>query len=92
MELEAIKALLSYVSEPVELAIYEKEVRGIPWMSQRIKKVKPCPDCTHLRLYFDDFHFLAVPFNSLVSFTNDTWTTFDADSRLYYGIRKERLI
>lgn len=92
MELEAIKALLTYVSVPVELAIYEKEVRDISWMAQRIRRVKPCPDCTHLRLYFDDFHFLAVPFNSVVSFTKDTWTTFDADSLLYYGIRKERLL
>ncbi|MBT2654812.1 hypothetical protein J7E81_06050 [Bacillus sp. ISL-18] len=53
-----------------------------------IKKVRYCPDQTHIRLYFDHFYFLAVPLTSHVKKSEEVWSAYDAESGLTYTMKK----
>jgi hypothetical protein len=50
--------------------------------------VQYCPDGTHIRYYFDDIYFLAVPLTSEVSQSENQWSAFDQESGLTYTVKK----
>ncbi|GHI00235.1 hypothetical protein [Neobacillus kokaensis] len=73
----------------VEIFIHDQEGSDqAPAVKKTIKKVQLCPDSTHLRFYFDDFYFLAVPLASDVSWSNEQWAAFDSESGLTYTFKK----
>ncbi len=77
---------------PVEIVIHDQEGgEQAPAVIKTIKRVQVCPDATHIRFYFDDFYFLAVPLTSQVSESEERWTAFDSESRLTYTIRKAEM-
>jgi hypothetical protein len=84
-----IEELQSFVAVPVEVAILDEEGgERAPFVSKTVKKLELCPDQTHLRIYFDDFYFFAVPLHANVNQTENLWSAFDSDSELRYTIRK----
>lgn len=88
-----IEELTQYMARPVEVAIQgEPGEEEAPWIGKTIQKAGLCPDGTHVRLYFDDVRFVAVPLTSAVTKTENKWTAYDEEARLYYIIKKgERL-
>ncbi|KMY54267.1 hypothetical protein AC623_10245 [Bacillus sp. FJAT-27231] len=89
MELINIAELDSYVSIPVQLAIHDENGTKAPWTKKIIEQVTLCPDGTHLRLYFDQHHFLAIPRMSQVVKDDRLWIAHDEKNKLIYMIRKE---
>ncbi|WP_173917474.1 hypothetical protein [Halobacillus sp. Marseille-Q1614] len=83
-----VEELIEFVSETVQVCIHgwEGEDRA-PWADKYIAKVERCPDATHVRVYFDDFYFLAVPLNSEVERAAGEWSAFDQRTGLSYVIR-----
>lgn len=57
-------------------------------VKKTVKKVQLCPDCTHVRFYFDNIYFLAVPLASGVVETETEWSAQDTDSGLTYIVKK----
>lgn len=89
MEHVKIEDLEPYVSSPVLVRIRGEEGEEMPpWLPKSIKKIEPCPDHTHLRIYFDSHYFFAVPFDSKVTQTEKEWTAYDGNTGLYYAIKK----
>lgn len=83
--------LQDFVSVPVEVAILDEHGgEKAPFVKKTIKRLGLCPDQTHLRIYFDDVYFLAVPLDSKVRKTNLEWSAIDAGGNLHYKIRKVR--
>ncbi|WML49909.1 hypothetical protein RCG23_08580 [Neobacillus sp. PS3-34] len=87
--------------EPINTEIIAKQLAGChaaikildehgsdqaPAVKKFIKKVQLCPDSTHIRLYFDDFYFLAVPLASESTLTETEWTAHDQESGLTYKV------
>lgn len=89
MEPIKIDDVKRFVGVAVEIAIQDEE-GGDQALSVRktVKKVQLCPDGTHVRFYFDDFYFLAVPLASRVQQTETKWTAIDLESGLQYTIKK----
>ncbi|MCK6259071.1 hypothetical protein LCY76_21095 [Fictibacillus sp. KIGAM418] len=58
-------------------------------MHRYIEKIKPCPDRTHIRLYFDGYHFLAISADCEIMATDEGLTAYDPVGCLYYEIRKD---
>lgn len=80
---------MHFVGVPVEIAIQDKQGGDqAPTVKKTVKKVQHCPDDTHIRFYFDDFYFLAVPLTSRVQQSESEWTAIDSDSGLLYTIKK----
>lgn len=78
-----------FAGAEVEIAIQDREGGDQPpVVSKSIKKVQLCPDGTHLRFYFDDFYFLAVPFASQVTESAGLWSAADEESGLTYTFKK----
>lgn len=89
--MEHVKAedLQQYISSPVLVRIRGGEGEEMPpWLPKSIQKIEPCPDHTHLRIYFDSHYFFAVPFDSEVTKTDKEWTAYDQNTGLYYAIKK----
>lgn len=87
-EMKSIELLISQV---VEVAILDQPSEDqAPFVKKTIKNSALCPDGTHLRIYFDDHYFFAVPLAASVSTDGNQWTAYDQDANLYYVIRKER--
>ena len=57
-----------------------------PSVQKFIKKIQLCPDGTHVRFYFDDFYFLAVPLAAEAILSEKEWTATDRESGLIYKI------
>ncbi|OLS40640.1 hypothetical protein BTR25_08180 [Bacillus sp. MRMR6] len=60
-------------------------------VKKSIKKVQLCPDQTHVRFYFDQVYFLAVPVNSSIKETDTQWSAFDQASGLTYILKKDQV-
>lgn len=89
MEPIKLEELNPFIGTPVELIIHDQDGGDqAPAVKKIIKKVQFCPDGTHLRFYFDDFYFLAVPLSSSVSQSEDFWSAFDSESGLTYSVKK----
>jgi len=84
-----IEELQRFTGSEVEVAVHDQQSKDqAPMVKKTIKKLQLCPDQTHVRFYFDDFYFLAVPLTSDVVETENTWNASDADSGLIYSIKK----
>ncbi|MFE8699560.1 hypothetical protein ACFYKX_02865 [Cytobacillus sp. FJAT-54145] len=93
IEMESIDMdmLEDFVSSPVEVSIQDEQGNDkAAFLKKEVKKIQLCPDQTHVRIYFDQDKFLAVPRTSTVSMFDNQWTAFDMFSDLYYVIRKVR--
>lgn len=78
------------VSGKARVAILDDDGQDkAPFVSKTIVKVELCPDITHLRIYFDDINFFAVPLISNVTKNENEWSAFDENSGLHYIIRRE---
>ncbi len=90
MELIKPEDLNRFLSVPVQVGI--EDIHGnerAPFLQKTIKKLQLCPDHTHLRIYFNEVKFLAVPLDAKVSETVNEWTACDDHSGLNYSIRRE---
>ena len=89
MELIKLEDLNRFVGGPVEIAIQDGDGGDqAPTVKKTVKRVQFCPDGTHIRFYFDDFYFLAVPLKSRVSQSEGHWSAFDSESGLTYNVKK----
>ncbi|MFL6517361.1 MAG: hypothetical protein ACJ8GL_04720 [Bacillus sp. (in: firmicutes)] len=89
MELIKLEEVNRFVGAPVEIAIQDSDGGDqAPAVKKRVKKVQLCPDGTHIRFYFDDFYFLAVPISCRVSQMDGQWSAFDSESGLTYTVKK----
>lgn len=89
MERINIEELQRFVGATVEIAI--QDVQGgdqAPMVKKVIKKVQYCPDHTHVRFYFDDINFLAVPLISKVNQSEGMFSASDLESGLTYTFQK----
>ncbi|WP_026564481.1 hypothetical protein [Bacillus sp. UNC41MFS5] len=89
MELIKLEEVNRFVGVPVEVAIQDASGGDqAPAVRKLVKKIQYCPDRTHIRFYFDDFYFLAVPISSQVKESEGQWKAFDSESGLTYTIKK----
>ncbi|MDP4083360.1 MAG: hypothetical protein Q8934_01970 [Bacillota bacterium] len=89
MEPINLNDLQRFINTPVEIFIQDAEGGDqAPSVKKNIKKIQLCPDETHIRFYFDDFYFLAVPIASDIIETETEWSTIDQDSGLNYHFKK----
>ncbi|PLR83612.1 hypothetical protein CVD25_17315 [Bacillus canaveralius] len=84
-----LEELRRFVSVPVAVGIQDDQGdEKAPFIRKTIQKIEICPDETHLRIYFDSFHFFAVPLTANVIQTEQEWSAFDRESGLYYLLKK----
>jgi hypothetical protein len=89
VELIDIEKLTRFIGIPMEITIHDTEgTDQAPVVKKNIKKIQLCPDHTHIRFYFDDVYFLAVPLSSEVSETENEWSAFNHESGLQYTLKK----
>ncbi|MED4227383.1 hypothetical protein [Neobacillus cucumis] len=89
MELINLEDVKKFTGVPVEIFIQDEQAGDqAASVKKTIKKVKYCPDHTHIRFYFDDFYFLAVPLTSKINESDEEWSAFDVDSGLTYQLKK----
>jgi hypothetical protein len=82
--------LQKFIGSTVQVRIHGRENEDqAPWVNRKISKVAPCPDETHLRIYFDKYFFFAVPMNCSVVKDEQEWSAHDHIAGLYYVIRSE---
>ena len=85
-----IEDLQSFCLEKVQVAILDQAGENqAPFVSKTIQKLELCPDNTHLRIYFDQRTFFAIPLTSTVSRNENEWSAYDGQSGLKYVVRKE---
>ena len=89
MELINLEDVTQFDGVPVEIIIHDEEGGDqAPAVKKTVKKVQLCPDSTHIRFYFDNFNFLAVPRASRVTKTDELWSASDPESGLTYTVKK----
>ncbi len=89
MEPIDMEKFMRFIGTPVEITIHDTEgTDQAPVVKKNIKKIQLCPDQTHIRFYFDDVYFLAVPLSSEVSETKTEWSAYDKESGLQYSLKK----
>ncbi|MFF2448402.1 hypothetical protein ACFVSW_15000 [Neobacillus sp. NPDC058068] len=89
MEHIKLEAVNRFVGGPVEIVIHDAEGGDqVPAVRKTVKKVQLCPDSTHIRFYFDDIYFLAVPLASHVTESEGQWSATDPESGLTYTFKK----
>lgn len=78
-----------FVGASVEITIQDEQGGDkAPAVKKVIKKIQLCPDGTHVRFYFDDFYFLAVPLFSHVSQSESLLSAIDPEGGLTYTFKK----
>jgi hypothetical protein len=84
-----IDDLQHFVGVTVEMAIQDEQGGDqAPAVKKRIKKIQYCPDHTHIRFYFDDIYFLAVPLASQIHHSEASFSASDTISGLIYTFNK----
>jgi hypothetical protein len=84
-----LNELQRFAGTQVEIKIQDMDGGDqAPAVRKSVKKIQLCPDKTHIRFYFDDFYFLAVPLASRISETETEWSAFDQESGLHYYFKK----
>lgn len=92
MELTKLDDVKRFVGGPVEIVIHDEDGGDqAPAVKKTIKKVQICPDGTHIRFYFDDIYFLAVPLTSRVNQSEEQLSAFDSESGLTYTVKKVKV-
>ncbi|SIR62412.1 hypothetical protein SAMN05878482_104526 [Peribacillus simplex] len=85
-----IEDIQPLISEKASVAILDDDGQGkAPFVSKTIVKVELCPDKTHLRIYFDNHNFFAVPLACKMAKNKNEWSAFDESTGLQYVIRRE---
>lgn len=85
-----LEDLERFISENVGITIYDDSwADQSPLRSEKITNIALCPSETHIRVYFNDTHFFAIPRIAVVSATDTTWTAVDEAGGLHYVIQKE---
>lgn len=88
MEPINLQELQRFAGTHAEISIQdEKGNDQAPAVKKSIKKIQLCPDKTHIRFYFDDIYFLAVPLASRINETDTEWSAFDQESGLHYKVQ-----
>ena len=82
-----VKGMSKWRSE--EETIQFLEDQRAPFVQKTIKKLQFCPDHTHLRIYFDEVNFFAIPLDATVTESVNEWTACDQHSGLNYTIKRE---
>ncbi|MDC3417863.1 hypothetical protein [Aquibacillus salsiterrae] len=81
--------LAELVNKRVQVCIQGEDGEDkAPWIDRKIHQLSLCPDKTHLRIYFDQHFFVAVPLTSSVKQDDHGWIAYDKTTRLYYAIKK----
>lgn len=76
-------------SAAVEVAIQDEDGEDrAPFIRKQVAKIELCPDQTHVRIYFDQLKFFAVPIGSSILFEEKQWSAYDQLSKLTYIIRR----
>jgi hypothetical protein len=90
MGIDKFRTLEELVNSPIEVHIFgEKDEDHPPAVKKSLKKLELCPDKTHLRIYFDDFYFIAVPVEcNICSTQDDSVIIHDETTNLHYKIKK----
>jgi hypothetical protein len=84
-----IDELQHFVGASVEMAIQDEHGGDqAPAVKKEIKKIQLCPDGTHIRFYFDNIYFLAVPLASKMNLTEELFKASDLESGLTYTFKK----
>jgi hypothetical protein len=84
-----MEALKSFVELPVDVAILDTHGGDLAsFVRKTVKNVTLCPDQTHVRIYFDDFYFFAVPLQANVMHSETEWSALDPKTELCYVLRK----
>lgn len=84
-----LELLQEFMKKPVEVSIQDEQgEERAPFIRKEIRKVELCPDHTHLRIYFDQQKFFAIPLDSKVEQVGANWTATDMCNKLTYVIRK----
>jgi|GEM_PF-1152311 len=79
-----------FISKNVGVSIYDETwTDQSPLRTEKIEKVALCPSHTHLRIYFNEKNFFAIPRTANVSITEATWVAFDKESGLHYVLKRE---
>ena len=86
---ETREALDAFINQTVEFKIYDgaDQVPPVP-VQKLVYKIEYCPDKTHIRLFFDDFFFIAIPLASQFSIADGQIDAFDTENHLSYSIKK----
>jgi hypothetical protein len=87
-----LEDLQRFAGKKAEITIHDEQGGDqAAAVKKSIKKVQLCPDQTHVRFYFDQVYFLAVPINSSITETLTQWSAFDQESGLTYIIKKDQV-
>ncbi|MCT2535899.1 hypothetical protein NC661_08255 [Aquibacillus koreensis] len=82
-----LQDLDTFKNAAVKVCIHGKQGEDqAPWQDKKVYKVELCPDQTHVRIYFDDHYFFAVPLHASVEQNENEWIAYDQDAKLYYAI------
>lgn len=88
MELIKPEDLSRFLHKSVQVGIQDKqEKENAPFIEKEIEKLQYCPDATHIRIYFNEINFIAIPVDAEVSNSEYEWTACDSQSGLNYTIR-----
>ncbi|QQK78806.1 hypothetical protein HUG20_02060 [Salicibibacter cibi] len=71
---------------------HNKEGVHDPWVKKMMAQISFCPDHTHLRFYFQDGTFLAVPLVLPVQQKGREWCAHDREAGLSYVIKMEEKV
>jgi hypothetical protein len=86
----------SFITAQITVSIKDvaddAEPQNAPEVLKKLAKIEPCPDNTHLRFFFDHVTFLAIPFTSKTTCSEEEFHAFDAEENLHYYIRKGRIV
>lgn len=89
MDVLNIDDLKSFISEDVGVTIYDQTwTDQSPLRSETVHKVEVCPQNSHIRIYFNEKKFFAVPKTSKVKITASSWTAVDEASGLHYVVKR----
>lgn len=82
--------LKEFIGLTVELSIQDHsgEELPAPFLKKEVKNITYCPDRTHVRIYFDERNFFAIPLTANVSISDKEWLAFDEENKLYFILRK----
>lgn len=89
MALLMIEDVTPFARENVGVTIYDETwTAQSPLRSEKISHVSYCPNETHLRIYFNERNFFAIPREAKVTTRDNKWTAYDEVSRLHYVIER----
>jgi hypothetical protein len=78
-----------FIGQSMRITICGGEGEEIaPAVTKPLHHVGLCPDQTHIRLYFNELQFVAIPVDSEWSEASEQVTAYDTEGKLTYMIQK----